>query len=77
MDTNEPAALTGQILIGLAILFTFGLQFFIPTDILMKKFNDRIPKDKKFLYESLIRAGTTVVLVGVAIGKFLNILNEK
>jgi proton-coupled amino acid transporter len=66
LDPMEPAALTAQILIGLAILFTFGLQFFIPTDITMKKLSNRIPKDKRTLYESIIRAVVTLVLVGVA-----------
>ncbi len=75
LDTNEPAALTGQILIGLAILLTYGLQFFIPTDILMKKLDDKIPKDRRFLYESLIRAGTTLCLIVIAIGKILSKFN--
>lgn len=71
LDSNKTPALIAQILIGLAILFTFGLQFFIPSSILERKLRNKIPKDKKNLYEGLIRAGTTVVLVAIAIGELI------
>lgn len=66
LPTDEWAAITGQILIGLAILFTFGLQFYIPMEILMKKIENRIAKTRNFS-EIAIRTFIMVVMGGLAI----------
>lgn len=55
-----------QYLIALAILFTFGLQFFIPMDILTKKLKEKIPKDKEHTYQVLIRTGIIILSAGIA-----------
>ena len=42
---------------ALAVLFTFGLQFFVPMDILWRKVQDRIPVKQHNLSQILIRTG--------------------
>lgn len=66
LPTDEWSAITGQILIGLAILFTFGLQFYIPMEILMKKIENRIAKSRN-VSEIVIRTGIMIVMGGLAI----------
>lgn len=61
LPTDEPAAITGQVLIGLAILFTFGLQFYIPMEILLKKIENRIAKARN-ISEIAIRTGVMVFI---------------
>uniref|UniRef100_A0A336MRI7 CSON000253 protein n=1 Tax=Culicoides sonorensis TaxID=179676 RepID=A0A336MRI7_CULSO len=55
-----------QYLIALAILFTFGLQFYIPMDILMKKIKDKLPKNNQSLIQIGIRTGIMLVMASVA-----------
>ena len=57
-------AKTAQILIALAILFTYGLQFYVPMDILWRKIQDKIPKHKHNISQILIRTGI-IILTGV------------
>lgn len=59
-------AITGQILIGLAILFTFGLQFYIPMEIILKKLENRIAKNRN-ISEIGLRTGIMIVMAGLAI----------
>lgn len=59
-------AQAAQILIGVAILCTFGLQFYVPTDILWRKMGPRIAKDKHNLSQIAFRAGTVLMMGGVA-----------
>ncbi len=66
LPTDEWPAVTGQILIGIAILFTFGLQFYIPMDILMRKVNLNDSK-KKNLIETVIRTVIILLMCGVGI----------
>lgn len=66
LPTDEWAAITGQVLIGLAILFTFGLQFYIPMEILMKKLESKIAKARN-VAEVGIRTGIMIVMAGLAI----------
>jgi proton-coupled amino acid transporter len=42
---------------ALAVLFTFGLQFYVPMDILWRKVQDRIPVKQHNLSQILIRTG--------------------
>lgn len=66
LPTDEWAAITGQILIGIAILFTFGLQFYIPMEILLKKIENSIAK-KRNIAEIGIRTGIMCCMAGFAI----------
>lgn len=55
-----------QVLIGVAILFTFGLQFYVPMDILWRRIGPSIPKDKHNVSQILFRAGIILIMGGVA-----------
>lgn len=66
LPTNEWPAILGQILMGIAILLTLGLKFFIPMDILLKKIENSIAKSR-ILYETLIRIAVMVVMGSLAI----------
>lgn len=62
---NSPAQIA-QVLIGIAILFTFGLQFYVPMDILWRHIGPSIPKDKHNVSQILFRAGIILIMGGVA-----------
>lgn len=66
LPTDEWAAITGQVLIGFAILFTYGLQFYIPMDILLRKIENRIAK-RRNVSEIVIRTGIMIVMGCLAI----------
>lgn len=66
LPTDEWPAVTGQVLIGIAILFTFGLQFYIPMEILLKKIENRIAKTRN-VSEIAIRTVIIALMGGVAI----------
>jgi solute carrier family 36 (proton-coupled amino acid transporter) len=66
LPTDEWPAVTGQVLIGLAILFTFGLQFYIPMEILLKKIENSIAKSRN-LSEIGIRTFIMLIMGGLAI----------
>lgn len=67
LPTEDIMAKIAQLLIALAILFTFGLQFYVPMDILWKKVQDKIPKDKHNMSQIAIRSGIMVVMGGIAL----------
>lgn len=66
LPTDEWSAITGQILIGLAILFTFGLQFYIPMEIILKKLENRLAKTRN-MSEIALRTFIMVIMGGLAI----------
>ncbi|GAB0094803.1 proton-coupled amino acid transporter-like protein CG1139 [Sergentomyia squamirostris] len=66
LPQDEPVAQVAQILIALAILFTFGLQFYVPMDILWRKIKDRIPKEKHNISQIVIRTGIILICSAVA-----------
>lgn len=66
LPTDQWIAITGQCLIGVAILFTFGLQFYIPTEILLKKIGHKLSKSRE-LYETLIRTGIMILMGALAV----------
>ncbi|XP_055698941.1 proton-coupled amino acid transporter-like protein CG1139 isoform X2 [Phlebotomus papatasi] len=66
LPQTEPLAQTAQILIALAILFTFGLQFYVPMDILWRKLEHRIPKEKHNISQIAIRTGIILICSAVA-----------
>lgn len=59
-------AKAAQVLIAIAILFTFGLQFYVPIDILWRKIQQSIPKNRHNLSQILFRAGIIFIMGGVA-----------
>lgn len=67
LPTDQWPAVTGQCLIGLAILFTFGLQFYIPMEILMRKLENRIAKHIRNVSEIGIRTGIMILMAVLAI----------
>lgn len=67
LPTSEAPALIAQILIGLAILFTFGLQFFVPMDILWRKIGHKFAKEKHNVVQVGLRTGIMIVMAGVSI----------
>lgn len=66
LGKEEWLALSGQTLIGLAILFTFGLQFYIPMEILIKKLENKIAK-KRNIKEIGLRTFIMLCMAGLAI----------
>ncbi len=59
-------AQVAQILIALAILFTFGLQYYVPSDILWRKIQHRVRKERHNITQIVIRAGFVLVLGALA-----------
>lgn len=66
LPTDEWPAVTGQVLIGIAILFTFGLQFYIPMEILLKKIENKIAKTRN-VSEIALRTFIVAIMGGIAI----------
>lgn len=66
LPTDQWYAITGQILIGLAILFTFGLQFYIPMEIILKKLEAKMAK-RRNVSEIGLRTFIMAVMGGLAI----------
>jgi solute carrier family 36 (proton-coupled amino acid transporter) len=66
LPTDDWLAVTGQVLIGLAILFTFGLQFYIPMDILLRKLENTMAKSRN-IKEIGLRTFIMLVMGGIAV----------
>lgn len=66
LPTDKWYAITGQILIGLAILFTFGLQFYIPMEIILKKLEARLAKHRN-MSEIGLRTFIMIIMAALAI----------
>lgn len=66
LPIGEWSATTGQILIGFAIIFTFGLSFFVPMEIIFKKLATTI-SSRPLLYERLIRTGILLCMFCLAL----------
>nr|XP_019555078.2 proton-coupled amino acid transporter-like protein pathetic [Aedes albopictus] len=67
LPTEDILAKIAQLLIAAAILFTFGLQFYVPMDILWRKIHDKIPKDKHNFSQIAIRTGIMILMGGIAL----------
>ncbi|XP_055624760.1 proton-coupled amino acid transporter-like protein pathetic [Toxorhynchites rutilus septentrionalis] len=67
LPVEDALAKAAQLLIAAAILFTFGLQFYVPMDILWKKIHDKIPKDKHNISQIAIRTGIMILMGCVAL----------
>lgn len=66
LEATEWYAILGQVLIGLAILFTFGLQFYIPMDILVRKLEEKLAKNRN-LKEIGLRSFIMIIMGALAI----------
>lgn len=66
LPSEEWAAVTGQCLIALAMLFTFGLQFYVPMDVLLRKIEHKIQKSRN-ITEIVMRTGIMIAMGGLAI----------
>lgn len=66
LPATEWQAVIGQTLIGLAILFTFGLQFYIPMEILVKKLENRLAKQRN-VKEITLRTFIMLIMGGIAL----------
>uniref|UniRef100_A0A182K1E2 Amino acid transporter transmembrane domain-containing protein n=1 Tax=Anopheles christyi TaxID=43041 RepID=A0A182K1E2_9DIPT len=67
LPLEDSLAVAAQILIALAILFTFGLQFYVPMDILWRKIQDKIPKNKHMISQIALRSGIMIIMGGVGL----------
>lgn len=56
-----------QVLIAIAILFTCGLQFFVPMDIMWRKVQHRFPKDKHNRTQIILRAATMIIMGAITV----------
>ena len=56
-----------QVLIALAILFTFGLQFFVLIDIIWRKNQHRLDKDNRRRDQTLLRTGIIIIMGAIAV----------
>lgn len=59
-------AVTAQVLIGIAILFTFGLYFFVPLDILIRKLERHLATNRN-LKEISLRTVIMIIMAGIAL----------
>lgn len=66
LPLDQWSAIAGQALIGCAIYFTFGLSFFVPTEILFKKLEKRL-ENNRFASETIIRTLLISVMVGIGL----------
>ncbi|KAH8324673.1 hypothetical protein KR074_002731, partial [Drosophila pseudoananassae] len=57
---------TAKLLMAVAILFTFGLQFYVPNTILWQKINHKFNPDKHNITQILLRSGIILLSGGVA-----------
>lgn len=64
---NYRAANIAQYLIAIAILFTFGLNFYVPMDILWKKIQHKISKERHNTMQIVVRCGIIMIQASVAI----------
>lgn len=65
LPTDEITAVIGQLLVAMAILFTFGLQFYVAIDILLKKLMDKVTQSK-IIWEIVIRSTALIIMGGTA-----------
>lgn len=53
-------------MIAIAILFTFGLQFYVPMDILWHKIEDKIPANRHNMAQISIRTGIVLIMGAIS-----------
>lgn len=65
-DSEIPAQVV-KVLYAVAILFSYGLQFYIPTSIIWPSIEEKVPKGMENIAQNSFRIGTIVCTVVVAI----------
>lgn len=80
LPTSEWSAITGQAMIGFAILSNFGLSFYITTEILFNKISDKIEQSRN-MSEIAIRTFILIAMVSVGlavpdIGLFVSLIGS-
>lgn len=53
-------------MIAIAILFTFGLQYYVPSDIFWRKIQHRVRKERHNITQIVIRAAFVLILGALA-----------
>ncbi|KAG4076176.1 hypothetical protein HA402_014725 [Bradysia odoriphaga] len=66
LPENDIIATVAQVLIAIAILFTFGLQYYVPSDIFWRKIQHRVRKERHNVTQIVIRAGFILILAALA-----------
>ncbi|XP_067626432.1 proton-coupled amino acid transporter-like protein CG1139 [Eurosta solidaginis] len=66
LTEGDPLADAAKLLMALAILFTYGLQFYIPMDILWKKISYKFEEKNHNTTQILLRTGIILISVGVS-----------
>ncbi|CAD7012211.1 proton-coupled amino acid transporter-like protein pathetic [Ceratitis capitata] len=69
LEKGDAWADTAKILMAVAILFTYGLQFYVPNEILWKKISHKFNEKNHNIVQILLRAGIIVVsgCIGIAL----------
>ncbi|ALC42096.1 CG8785 [Drosophila busckii] len=57
---------TAKLLMAVAILFTYGLQFYVPNEVLWRKIQHKFSPEKHNIVQILLRTGIILVSGGVA-----------
>ncbi|KDR19825.1 proton-coupled amino acid transporter-like protein CG1139 [Zootermopsis nevadensis] len=65
-DSDIPAQVV-KVLYAVAILFSYGLQFYIPTSIAWPDIEQRIPKGYENIAQTAFRIGTIICTVAIAV----------
>lgn len=66
LPEGEILADVAKILMALAILFTYGLQFYVPVDILWRKVQHRIPAERHNVAQITMRTGIILITGAIA-----------
>ncbi|XP_053961907.1 proton-coupled amino acid transporter-like protein pathetic [Anastrepha ludens] len=67
LKEGEALADTAKLLMAVAILFTFGLQFFIPNEILWRHIKHKFNERHHNIIQILLRTGIILIAVGVSV----------
>ncbi|XP_023161440.2 proton-coupled amino acid transporter-like protein CG1139 [Drosophila hydei] len=59
---------TAKLLMAVAILFTYGLQFYVPNEVLWRKIHHKFRPEKHNITQILLRTGIILVSGGIAAG---------
>lgn len=66
LEPGEPLAQTAKVLMALAILFTFGLQFFVPVEILWGKIKHKFAEKNQNVAQTLLRVAIILLAGGIS-----------
>jgi len=66
LKEGEALADTAKLLMAIAILFTYGLQFYVPNEILWKKIQHKVPEHRHNITQIVLRTGIVIITGGIA-----------